>query len=287
MTAPHSTTRPAMKITINGWSKERDTRGTIRHMTVNWSSLEQAYGRADGVPQLLEEVGNPDLADEAWSELRECLCHQGTVYSASFAAIPTLADIARERKAGDPWQAMTLAGRIVAGESQLHEPGYLRTHHPYAITDLERSAIAQLESDSFEGDDSDYISGMEALLAFEGIPVWSESLSYNVYDAMCPSCSEMLEIDFYATPPRVRLRDRNEGVRSLNFKTGDHSDITPATARDFQPLAARLYGMAAESNQMTVASHIARLFGFSACLKCGTKFSVSEQIERFARRGSH
>lgn len=66
-----------------------------------WLSLDDAYGPATALPVLLDRLlawsanhadhGEPwphGLAQDLWSRL----CHQGTVYTASYAAFPTLVE---------------------------------------------------------------------------------------------------------------------------------------------------------------------------------------------------
>ena len=63
---------------------------------VDWSTLEHAYGPADDVPELLAAIdaGVEPAAGEAVSELFTLLYHQGSTYSATEAALPTLVDLA-------------------------------------------------------------------------------------------------------------------------------------------------------------------------------------------------
>src|SRR5665647_2198853 len=68
-----------------------------------WSLLQDAYGPADRVPGLLARASaETDLVADVWGELWSRLCHQGTVYSASYAAIPWLAIMA----SGQPLAAL-------------------------------------------------------------------------------------------------------------------------------------------------------------------------------------
>ena len=57
-----------------------------------WSELETAYGSGAGIPALLVQLKEFPLMqsyrDEPWFSLWSALCHQGDVYSASFAAVP-------------------------------------------------------------------------------------------------------------------------------------------------------------------------------------------------------
>ncbi|WP_053670616.1 hypothetical protein [Streptomyces sp. NRRL B-1140] len=60
----------------------------------DWSRLRHAYGTAEDVPGLLDGASaDPQSSD--WDELWSRLCHQGTVYSASYAALPALTRMAR------------------------------------------------------------------------------------------------------------------------------------------------------------------------------------------------
>ena len=58
----------------------------------DWSQLKHAYGTAEDIPALFERLGR-EPNDEAWRDLWSRLCHQGSVYSASFASLPLLAEL--------------------------------------------------------------------------------------------------------------------------------------------------------------------------------------------------
>lgn len=57
-----------------------------------WNSLEHAYGYASDIPALLAQLENYPPYDNWQSEpyysLTNALCHQGDIYSASYAAVP-------------------------------------------------------------------------------------------------------------------------------------------------------------------------------------------------------
>jgi hypothetical protein len=58
---------------------------------VNWADLDDAYGTANDLPDLLRSLADGEM--ESVGEIYGALCHQGTRYSASAAAVPYLADI--------------------------------------------------------------------------------------------------------------------------------------------------------------------------------------------------
>jgi hypothetical protein len=57
----------------------------------HWSELKHAYGSASDIPALLAQLESSPSSggnSEPWFSLWSALCHQGDVYSASFAAVP-------------------------------------------------------------------------------------------------------------------------------------------------------------------------------------------------------
>jgi hypothetical protein len=66
---------------------------------VNWDALEHAYGSASDIPGLLA-TARTDLrpgheVESTWFKLWSALCHQGDIYSASYAAVPELVALAQ------------------------------------------------------------------------------------------------------------------------------------------------------------------------------------------------
>lgn len=92
-----------------------------------WGELDHAYGKASDIPNLLRQLeANPDVGDEShepWHTLWGSLCHQTTVYPASYAAVPHLVRIASLAKDPPPVDyfilpAMIERGRDVPGTSE-------------------------------------------------------------------------------------------------------------------------------------------------------------------------
>jgi hypothetical protein len=69
--------------------------------TVDWSTLKHAYGPATDIPALLTRArlapAPHTFQDEPWFSLWSALCHQGDVYTGSYAATPALVAIAEDR----------------------------------------------------------------------------------------------------------------------------------------------------------------------------------------------
>ncbi|MFJ1757193.1 hypothetical protein [Kitasatospora sp. NPDC088134] len=64
---------------------------------VDWGALTHAYGAADDLPELIRGLygTEPAAVEEVRYELVSAICHQGSVYPASAAAVPFLAHAAR------------------------------------------------------------------------------------------------------------------------------------------------------------------------------------------------
>ena len=90
-----------------------------------WSQLNHAYGPASDIPNLLRNLALFPLQRsygqaEPWHSLGSSLCHQGNVYTASYAAVPHLLQIAVDTLGPIDWSFFGLPAAIeVARFNQL------------------------------------------------------------------------------------------------------------------------------------------------------------------------
>src|SRR3954453_13201851 len=92
-----------------------------------WASLRDAYGSAEHVPTLLATAATAGTDEGGvWGELWGRLCHQGTVYSASYAALPTLAEMAVRRGPAGYVAALHLAASILASNDGPEDSAQVR-----------------------------------------------------------------------------------------------------------------------------------------------------------------
>ena len=95
-----------------------------------WGELHHAYGKSTDIPALLRQLeAKPDVKSggisvpEPWNSLWGALCHQSTVYPASYAAVPhivRIAALATDPPAVDYFclPAMIERGRDVPGTAE-------------------------------------------------------------------------------------------------------------------------------------------------------------------------
>jgi hypothetical protein len=86
-----------------------------------WTRLQQAYGSASNIPDLLRQLKvsteTSDDQRELWRQLWGSLCHQGDVYTASYAAVPHIVQIAIEGNAHVAFDSFALPAAIEVGRN--------------------------------------------------------------------------------------------------------------------------------------------------------------------------
>ncbi len=92
--------------------------------TIPWKDLSHAYGAASDVPDLLKSLTSTDekVCQEAIYELFGNIWHQGTVYEATFYAIPFLVELLNDTKVICKSEISSLLAAIAKGN------GYLEVH---------------------------------------------------------------------------------------------------------------------------------------------------------------
>ncbi len=228
----------------------------ITRMT-DWSQLTHAYGTAEDIPALLDRLAT-DPDDAGWSDLWSALCHQGTTYPASYAALPRLADLAGRPEPIYAGQAVALAGAIVADFEEA------LTEHAEAVERLRHKAIELLPS----ADEETYAYLLEALLAFEGSARWQDVLAWGVaaeeYEVECGSCSANLVISV------VDGTCTEEG--------GESTPARPADPLELEGVERRAHDLASGHGNPRVARVLLHLFGRATCPACNADFAVAERV---------
>ncbi|QSR27709.1 hypothetical protein CFH99_18965 [Nocardioides aromaticivorans] len=234
----------------------------------NWPSLRDAYGSAEPVEALLTRGDSDDAA--TWEELWSRLCHQGTAYTASYAALPRLAGLAQDWRHTTFVQPLFLGTRIVACASGPQEWAAIRVEHAQAIRTLHEVAERLV---SQADDDTDFIYRVQALLATEAFCVWAtdlEALADEELEFECPSCKELLLLDLGIAPPIVKSFDD----ASLGVTTPDVAD--PGRLAGVE---ARAHGLAIQHERPEVAARMLVLFGGFECPRCRFSHKVASALE--------
>jgi hypothetical protein len=222
-----------------------------------WRSLRDAYGAAGPVEALLERADTDDRA--VWDELWSRLYHQGTVYTASYAALPRLAELAARQDPSGFVEPLLLATCIVASTDGPEEPAAVRAGYADAIRTLHEVAEGLVP---FAADDIDFIYRVQAVLATESDSVWAtrlEALANHELEFACPSCEEQLSFGLETSPALVKqFDDASVGVTT----------VAPADSDRLTGSEARAYELATTHRRPHVARQLLDLFGVFECPAC-------------------
>jgi len=238
---------------------------------VVWGRLSHAYGAADDVPDLLARMSS-DPRDEVWDELASRLCHQGTVYSASFAALPALEEAAASWRPAERVAPLMLAAHILASDDvEGSRDHYVAGLEPL-VESLHALALESVVSPGLERADFIYLA--QCVLAFEGDRLWGQRLDELVsgaFSAACPNCRAALAVElgesgsFFAFDPW--RHPAAEPYRSPIGPSGELGEV-----------GRRLTAWALAAEQPEVAAQIPYLFGRGRCPSCDAESPVAEAI---------
>ncbi|MEV6486430.1 hypothetical protein [Streptomyces sp. NPDC051576] len=242
--------------------------------TINWSGLTHAYGSAENIPDLFARLGGTE-DDAVWQELWGSLCHQGSVYDASWAAMPVLVDIALGRAPGGPVHAVTMAGLIATDPDEDSRERY--ADEISQLLDVARRLRADPTQDAHT-----FVYLQMAVLAFEDGGIWAEALegvNSEEYDLACPECEESMFVAFGSYGVFTSAGDYVTGT-GREPDTEGRTELIPAAPEGLHGIGARLHGEAVESGRTEVATALTYVFGKATCPSCEAVFTVSEEVEK-------
>ena len=242
----------------------------------DWSQLKHAYGSAEAIPGMLDEAA-ADPYSPVWSDLSSCLFHQGTVYSASYAALPMLTQIASHWSPADRGMPLFLAGGIIASTDRPEE--HADPHVTYADECARLTVLTEesLGEPMLADDPIAYIYLLQTLLGLEGVAVWSEHLegiNNEEYQVACPQC----EADnFIVFGHHGYYSSLNSSFRS-NATNHRSTPLLPTEPPTLEGLAQRLHARALANGHPEIADKLTYVFGSACCAQCATKFRVDHAI---------
>jgi hypothetical protein len=235
-----------------------------------WAALRHAYGTAEDVPGLLAaaEESGADFGP-SWDEVWSRLCHQGTTYTASYAALPALTAIAERHAPAGYVAALDLASGIIASTDGPRDSAEVRTEWAAALDRLHELAQRNLP---LAADDSEFIYGLQTLLAFEDGGVWQRRLNHVADGELplgCPHCDAFLLLNL-------------EGPEHLLTDYSDAS-VAPTPVHPAEPSAdsieGRILATTRSLGRTELAATLTYVFSTFVCPRCGTPFQA---VDAFA-----
>lgn len=234
----------------------------------DWTSLRHAYGSADDLPGLLAAAEVDPNDRHAWDALWGRLCHQGTVYSASYTALPTLATMATRRPVAGYVEPLHLAASIVASNDG--PEGFDAIQRDYSE---ELQILRDLAEQSLRlaGGFIEFVYGLQALMAFEGLPPWNRELQALADEELtveCTDCAEYLTIAIAEPPATTAAIDDDLPVTA----------VTPADPLQLRDTTARIYSLALQHGQTMAVDRLPYLFGTTTCPACGISINLPQAL---------
>ena len=200
-----------------------------------WKELRQAYGSAGNIPKLIKAISeNKDTS--AWEDLWSSLCHQYSIYSATFAAIPHLVSIAEHSDLPQKLEVLIFCSTVriygnLEGESV---PKDLINPYDSAMKTIKgmslgivREAAAKEILDSYP---LPYLLQAVLGLQFGAYPsiCFLEKLVENdcEIETECPECDSGIYVDLANLPIEsvdqfARAQDLKDGLKHLREKSAD------------------------------------------------------------------
>jgi hypothetical protein len=240
-----------------------------------WSRLKDAYGSAAGVPALITRLSKGGR--EVLGDLYGAICHQGTVYDASFAAVPHLVDIALS--AQDPnfrAEVLVLVGSIAKSTDDARRgPSPADIHFAYAgALDRARPLIASTLKESLKPPGAIYL--LEAAAALAGFTTLGRVLTGFVdkeFHIACPACARELYIWPSETGLETAAEDpvRDPHCRRTPVSSGPTPDSPLQSSYDW---LLREGGVALQE----IRPRLPYLFGSGTCPSCGAPFCLLDEL---------
>lgn len=238
----------------------------------NWSDLNHAYGAADDIPRILGQL-SPDENAKVWGDLWSRICHQGTVYSASFPVLPYLLEAALRWPPANRVMPLYLAAMIVISRDVEGSRERLMADHLQTVKDCRNLTVETLKAQDLGRQKRIYL--MEAALAFEGDVIWGQALDGLVsgeFQGKCRHCRTHLFVVIGADGYFVTAE---EWIKKLPDK---RSPIAPASPADLLEAGTWLYEQAITAGDLELADWICNVFGCTTCPNCGFHQNVPDIV---------
>ncbi|MGY1500510.1 hypothetical protein ACW4TU_28680 [Streptomyces sp. QTS52] len=234
-------------------------------------TLTNVCGSAEHVPALLDRFASDPGG--ACSELMDHLCPQlDTAFSASFAALPRLAEVAAGCGGAEDRRWVLLAAGAIMACAPSGDEVFKVFSAP--IAGLHRFTDQCLRE---TGDAEDYVYLLQSLLAFEGVEIWDrrlEGLQTGEYEVDCPHCG----VDMFIVIGEDDSFPTGDDYSSREVEMAEKVPLRPAMRDELDGLAGRLRDRTLADGQAALAGSLLYLFGKAACPDCRTVFSVADRV---------
>jgi hypothetical protein len=241
-----------------------------------WCELRHAYGDADDLPPLLRRLASGDSS--VMSEIFGSVCHQGSVYSASYATVPHL--VATAETTTDPElraEILILIGSIRASSddrSDIALTGDLQEWYEAALPQGLQFALATL-GEPIEPFTAVYL--LQAASALKGYLTPGRILSGFLDEEFCLKCPACHR-ELYVWPDEQGLSTTAEDPVFVPTTTRTPVAPGPLPRSPLAPQYHWLMQVAGPAAFSVIGARLSYLFGSGVCPACGCVFSLIDEL---------
>jgi len=157
-----------------------------------WSDLGHAYGSASNIPALLLRL-RLDADTDTWDEIWGHLCHQGTVYTATYAAVPHIAAILQDANTGEKLNLVLFLGAVARSTDRSPIPDAFVADYVASIRAAAQKAKEMLDSQKLvQGEFIYLLESVAALHGCTGPGRVLSGLADEEFQTYCPECKQFL-----------------------------------------------------------------------------------------------
>jgi len=138
-----------------------------------WSDLTHAYGSAADIPDLLRQLdtapAQKDYKSEPWFSIWSALCHQGDVYTATYAAMPHIIASAGKKKDRERLDCLSFVGYAEAcrhREGAPPVPSDLKDDYLVAMKSAREMFLSSLQENPSEEETKMLLGGIAAVTGY-------------------------------------------------------------------------------------------------------------------------
>jgi hypothetical protein len=221
--------------------------------------------------------------DDLWGDLWGSICHQGTVYTATYAAVPHLVDMLQTASEAEELDFIVFLGTVAASLDRPPIPKHLEPEYTNALQVTAEIARGLILSRSWEK--GDYIYLLQAVAGLHGCQVPGqqlENLQNEQYETYCLNCNQFLvvsvrEAGFFTSASDQFYKPLSDEVEvKPRIAIDEPWDGTIDCADNFR----WLYGISCVTGHTDVAFWLRCLYGETTCPICNGTFNLMESIER-------
>lgn len=245
-----------------------------------WESLSHAYSSASNIPTILRDLQHesPSVWEQAWDDAWGALCHQGTVYTATYAAIPYIVDLADRTTNSERRDAyLIFVGAVALSADAAEIPDDLRADYSDAITQADPLVIEALELQPAR--EAVVIYLLKAIAALRGCTGTAQLIEGFADGELIPRCpAHACGVEIYVSIVGVSMFASVEDPATEKAKERIEITAPPRTAEtgawSDDAVLPLLVELARSAGHNELAEKLALWDGTVTCPKCREQFAL-------------